>query len=479
MALQHFSHPQHPLVFNANERSGISCQGCWEPVWGPSYSCITCKSSYHHKSCAELPLELQHPLHPNHPLILTKGIKKYNKCVDCNEFRFQYIYHCSLCNFSIHSGCSFRLTIKSAVHKDHDHSLTRIWKLMKFTCDFCGKEGNLPFLCVPCNFGIHTSCATCPPTVKVTRHEHPLQLTQSLEIHQSNSRNCLLCVKKVDTHWVYYCSICDFIAHLHCSMNPRNKAYKKLEELVEEQLHLSVDPATYEVKKFTMGEDGAKIVTEIKHFTHEHDLKLIDKVPNNIKCNGCVRDILPPFYCCTQCNFFLHKSCVELPKIKRHPLHRHPLTLNYRSRSFSCAFCAEECNGLCYNCQFCNYDLNVQCSLISNTLTHACHEHRLYLSNTNTKQECSSCGEYRYRVFCCATCEFVLDFRCAALPQTACNNQHEHPFILCYKPEDDSGEYYCDICEEERDPKQWFYYCADCNFPAHLECILGKKPNVK
>uniref|UniRef100_A0A7N2M1F9 DC1 domain-containing protein n=1 Tax=Quercus lobata TaxID=97700 RepID=A0A7N2M1F9_QUELO len=407
MALQHFSHPQHPLVFNANERSGISCQGCWEPVWGPSYSCITCKNSYHHKSCAELPLELHHPLHPNHPLILqpiTLGDEEYNKCIDCNEFRFQYIYHCSDCNFSIHSGCSsFPLTTKSAVHKDHDHSLTRIWKLMKFTCDFCGKEGNLPFLCVPCNFGIHTSCAACLPTVEVTRHKHPLQLTHSSETHQSNSRICLLCVEKVDTHWVYYCSICDFIAHLRCSMNPRNKAYKKLEELVEEQLHLSVVSTTYEVKKFTMGEDGAKIATEIKHFSHKHDLQLTDEVPNNIKCNG----------------------------------------------------------------------------LISDTLTHACHEHRLYLSNTNTKQECSSCGEYRYRVFRCATCEFVLDFRCAALPQTAWYNQHEHPFTLYCKPEDDSGEYYCDICEEERDPKQWFYYCADCNFPAHLECILGEEPNVK
>ena len=108
-------------------------------------------------------------------------------------------------------------------------------------------------ICVPCNFGIHTSCATCLPTVKVTRHKHPLQLTHSLEIHQSNSRICLLYVKKVDTHWFYCCSICDFIAHLYCSMNPRNREYIKLEELVEEQFHLSVDSATYEVKNSLRG----------------------------------------------------------------------------------------------------------------------------------------------------------------------------------------------------------------------------------
>ena len=87
--------------------------------------------------------------------------------------------------------------------------------------------------------------------------------------------------------------------------------------------------------------------------------------------------------------------------------------------------------------------------------------------------------EYFVGVFRCTTCEFVLDFKCATLPQTAWYYQHEHPFTLCYNLEDDSDEYYCDICEEERDPKQCFYYCEDCNYPAHFKCILGEDPNYK
>lgn len=168
MTLQHFSHPQHPLVFNANERSGVSCQGCKEPIWGPSYNCVTCKSFYHHKLCAELPFELHHPLHPNHPLILTNKkrtslIKEYYKCIDCNEFRFQYIYHCSHCNFSIHSGCfSFPLTIKSTVHKDHNHSLTRIWKLMKSHATFVQRRQSALSLC-PMQFW-YTYKLCCLPT---------------------------------------------------------------------------------------------------------------------------------------------------------------------------------------------------------------------------------------------------------------------------------------------------------------------------
>ncbi|XP_075658706.1 uncharacterized protein LOC142628505 [Castanea sativa] len=388
MELQHWRHWQHPLVFNEDERTGRLCFGCKEPVFGPSYSCKECRGYVHHKSCAELPIELHHPSHPNHPLILF-GIYTYrgneeeydsfSKCDVCGEKSFEYSYCCYRCNFNIHIRCSsLSLTIQTEFH---DHQLIRsIWKLIKFTCDFCGKEGNLPYCCVQCDFALHSRCAACPRRLKVYRHNHPLHLTSSLEVHQSDSPICLLCVRKVDTLWLYYCSRCDFVAHLYCAMLPSNREYINLQEQKEEQstesktedpeLHQSFDSEICKVIKTTVGEDGTEIAAEIKHFSHEHDLKLTDEIPNNTKCNG-------------------------------------------------------------------------------------------------------------YGVFRCATCEFVLDFKCATLPQTTWYNQHEHPFTLCYTPEDDSGEYYCDICEEERDPKKWFYYCAECNFPAHCDCILGENPNVK
>ena len=50
---------------------------------------------------------------------------------------------------------------------------------------------------------------------------------------------------------------------------------------------------------------------------------------------------------------------------------------------------------------------------------------------------------------------------------------------LSYIAKNDSGEYYCDIYEEERDPNHWFYYCAECSFPAHPKCIIAKSPNCK
>ncbi|KAL4613932.1 hypothetical protein ACB092_07G018300 [Castanea dentata] len=500
--LQHFFHPKHPLVFNEERIYGGICYGCQEPISGPSYSCKECGFYEHHKSCAELPLGLlHHPLHPLHPLILfpewtnhPEGEK--SNCDVCKENRVEYCYFCYRCNFKLHIKCG-SLAPATEASEVHHHPLIPLWRWMMFTCDFCGKEDKgMPYLCPPCGFLIHRRCANFPGRLKVIRHNHLLNLIHSLELHQSNSQLCQLCFLKVDTNYgLYYCSSCDFAAHLHCAMSRGNREDINWLEFEEEEsaeskamlenedskLHQSVDSEICKVIKTFVGEDGIEIATEIKHFSHKHHLKLTDEVPNNKICDGCVRAILTPsFYSCVNCSFFLHISCTKLPKIKQHPIHRHPLTLTYIGGYDQCVACGQLCNGLCYKCDECYYIVvDFHCSLISNTLTHACHKHLLYLSITNYAQKCSICGSEKYQVFRCTTCEFVLDFKCATVPQIAWYNQHEHPFTLRYTPEDDSGEYYCDICEEERDPKQWFYYCEDCSYPAHSKCILGKYPNVK
>ena len=496
--LQHFIHPyhHHPLLFNPDDDGrGHSCWGCNEPVHGPSYSCKECGKGEgwytHHKSCAELPLGLHHPLHPIHPLILFPPWRYDDriiyKCDLCKEYRSQYTYRCSRCDFNLHITCASLEPIKEP--EFHDHSLTCFWKWITFNCDLCGKEDKgMPFLCNTCGFWIHRTCAyQYPRRVRVVRHKHLLHLTHSsLEFHQPDPRFCQLCVQKVDTRYgLYYCSKCDFVAHLDCSIFKENREDIDLQKFEDEdevpELDESVDLVTYKVNKFNMGEDETQIAIEIKHFSHEHDLILTDEVLNNQKCDGCVRDILPPFYSCVKCSFFLHKSCVKLPKKKKHPLHQHPLTLlpkaPYRSKLFSCNACGQGCNGFTYNCFICEFDLDVECSLKSDIFTHEGHKHRLILSNTRHEQKCNCCDNERNQVFHCTTCEFALDFHCATLPHTTRYGQHKHCFTLCYTAEDDSGEYYCDICEEERDPKHWFYYCVDCSYPAHPKCILGKNPN--
>ncbi|XP_041020070.1 uncharacterized protein LOC121261667 [Juglans microcarpa x Juglans regia] len=200
-----------------------------------------------------------------------------------------------------------------------------------------------------------------------------------------------------------------------------------------------------------------------------------------------MRYIFTPYYACAQCRFFLHhKPCAELRRRMRHPLHEHSLMLlprsTYASGSFGCDACDRSCNGFTYNCKECKFDLDVQCSLLPyNKFTHDSHEHGLILSRSQeVDRKCNNCDSDKGIKFCCAdNCGFALDFKCLTLPHTVWYEQHEHPFTLCYAPEDDSNEYYCDICEEEQDPRCWFYYCADCIYPAHPECILEEFPNKK
>ena len=83
--LQHFYHPEHPLVFNEDRIYGEYCRGCWEPILGPSYSCKECGGGWvQHKSCVELPLGLLH-----HYILffsLTKLILKSTKILAIAKF---------------------------------------------------------------------------------------------------------------------------------------------------------------------------------------------------------------------------------------------------------------------------------------------------------------------------------------------------------------------------------------------------------
>ncbi|KAK7824130.1 hypothetical protein CFP56_034710 [Quercus suber] len=476
--LQHFIHLNHPLLFNPDDRRGYSCWGCNESVYGPSYSCKECGGGYsHHKSCAELPLKLHHPLHPIHPLILFppwRHLENY-KCKLCKAYKGEYTYRCSRCDFNLHITCASLVPTTMEPEFNH-HPLTSVWKWITFTCDLCGKKDKgTPYLCNPCGFWIHGRCSLFPRNVKVVHHKHLLHLIHSsLEFHQSDSRFCQICVQEVDTcYGLYYCSRCDFVAHLNCAME--NKENINLQEFKDEdevsELNELVD-STYEVKKYNIREGGIQIAAEIKHFSHEHDLMLTEQLLKNPspehdlmlteqllknqKCDGCIRAIVSPFYSCIKCSFFLHESCANLPKKKQHPLHQHPLSLlpMKPSKDFRCYACHRKCNGFTYWCETCRFRLDVQCSMISEILTPPGHDHTLILSGVESSQNCSCCDSRTYPIFRCTTCAFALDFRCATLPQFIRYKQHEHLFTLSYRAEDNFGEYYCDICEEKRDSKE-------------------------
>ncbi|KAF5445334.1 hypothetical protein F2P56_034393 [Juglans regia] len=465
-----------------------------------TYNCSHCEFNLCIK-CSSLPLTKEAEVH-EHSLTLMLKLFKFS-CDRCAKEGNGMFYFCAPCSFVVHPDCTSLPSIEQPLTLEteiHDHPLTLLQKSFTFTCNACGRGGSSMFyFCNMCSFVAHSGCTSLPLVVKVIRHKHPLNLTYSFPATQSSRVVCKLCVDTVNTNYaIYYCSSCDFVAHPHCAtskedrdetfmQNFEDREFSESSKTILEYEDIGIDEyigsSTFIVKMIKVEVDGIEIATKIKYFSHEHDLELIDKHGINEKCDGCVRSIFPPFYTCAQCGFFLHKSCVELSRKIRHPLHQHPLMLLPRSPHiqsfFVCNACHHICNGFLYHCGRCDFHLDVQCSLIPYMFKHACHEHQLILSTLSYYRKCSCCNSSQGYKFRCADCDFIVDFKCLTLPYTIRYREHEHPFTLCYTPEDESGEYFCDICEEKRDPKRWFYYCADCLYPTHPKCIHGNLLNVK
>jgi hypothetical protein len=376
MELQHFMHEHELSLHEYVAFFGIrpQCEWCLNEILaGSSYSCESC-SFFLHKSCGKQPRTLQHQLHPQH-LLLLKEIPDDELCHFCNNYIHPYsgfAYNCSHCNFNLHLKCaSMPLTVEAEFH---DHPLKLLRKSVSFTCDACGKEDkDVSYLCITCSLMVHLKCATLPMTVKHVSHRHALELTLSSQVNQSDRQICRLCVKKVETDRVYYCSKCNFVAHLDCATREGGMDASMLQN-EDSKLDESIDSLAYVVKKMKIGEAKIEIAEEINHFSHQHDLKLTEELLNDEQCDGCMLPIStspsPQFYSCAQCKFFLHKSCVELPRKKRHPiLHPHLLTLftkaPYASSKFICNVCRRLCDGFTYHCEECKFDADVQCSLIT------------------------------------------------------------------------------------------------------------------
>jgi hypothetical protein len=470
----HFGRRHEQLIFTEelkNDEEGVVCVVCREKVEGPGYKCSAHECNFQlHKSCAQLSREMHHPSHPDHILILQPPSFYPSNCNACGKSCGRSIfYHCEECDFVIDTTCAIRTQVNNT--DNCQHAFVPFFRKIHFTCDACGREGtDFASSCTICRLLIHSRCVGFPRTVIISEHNHTLTLTYSLhhQVKDFNNVVCKLCGQKVKTEYAAFsCQECDFVAHLHCA-----KAYRR-ESLPEK----SVDVME-------------KIINpgEIQHFSHPHNLILShEEVLHDKLCDGCMHFIISaPFYNCTQCKFTLHTTCAQLPKNKKHILHQHTLTLlpaaPYLGGLFYCRACGHFRHGFTYRCDPCSYGLDVQCCSVPETLKHDGHQHSLFLLARSNKN-CNACDNDNvvrtYEVFVCTTCDFSLCFECAILPLIARHKYDEHLLALTYVAEKDSEEYYCLICEKERDPNHWFYYCAICDFSAHLKCILGKYQYIK
>ncbi|OMO68691.1 C1-like protein [Corchorus olitorius] len=361
----------------------------------------------------------------------------------------------------------------------HEHSWTLLSRPITFTCDFCGTDGDrTPYLCTTCDLIVHKSCIPLPHRIMIMRHHHPISHVYYLQDHQSKVCRCRICYKEVNTGYgSYHCSAsnCNYIAHVNCATHKSiwdgSVASKDEEGMSEGE---SMNLITHVFQTMHLGEDVI-IPTEIKHAYHDHKLFLTlsgegEAEDDSNNCDGCMRPISVPFYGCKQCDFCLHKDCAELFIEKQPPSHKHLLVLT-KNKFRRCDSFDRYHHGFIYKCNTSLY-----------TLEHPSHNHPLFLDH-NCQGNCNGCcnqiqvPSLAYR--CIEGCEFILDFSCLMLPQEAWYKYDKHPLLLAYHDDSDPNQCYCDLCEEERNQKQWFYFCAKCDNSVHTKCILGDLPFIK
>ncbi|KAM1332874.1 hypothetical protein ACFX13_008996 [Malus domestica] len=181
------------------------------------------------------------------------------------------------------------------------------------------------------------------------------------------------------------------------------------------------------------------------------------------------------FYsCCTeeeQCRLKLHQTCAHLPRTRLHPLHRHQITLLSAAPSFDrvlSVICAEaRAKASLTIVTNATYTLTSNAFLFQTLLSMT-----LFFNFHPNKEDCKGCGISLTDVrFGCIKCNFHCCVACVKLPLTARYRNLNLTLNLTYHPVPNKlGEYYCEICEGERDPTHWFYSSTDCNFDCHPHC---------
>ncbi|GLT47735.1 hypothetical protein SLA2020_214020 [Shorea laevis] len=306
MKLNHFSHP-HPLVLVEEEIDWISiiyyCSACRERVEGSYYKCSECGFCLH-KSCAELPREINHSFHPSHPLILYEKSQYLGPfwCDSCHKEKGkEFVYHCSSCNFDLDIRCALIPNLitedfPKPKHFSHQHSLfflqNNYIEPQDQSCSACEEPIPGPvYCCFDCEFLLHQKCFELPIEINHPTHrKHSLTLLPNPPPHPEKC-SCHLCTKAYNG-FIYYCSLCDFGIMV-------KYIFSKVIE-VESHEH----PFTLVSRPITFKLTRHKHPVSHIYFLEENEGK-------NKVCRFCWDEINVEYgsYHCLDCDYFLHVNC--------------------------------------------------------------------------------------------------------------------------------------------------------------------------
>ncbi|KAB2092108.1 hypothetical protein ES319_A02G006400v1 [Gossypium barbadense] len=479
---------QHPLLLILNEdqliynQSGVThCSRCGEKVSAPCFCCVDHCGFYLHKVCAEAPLELNHPFHHDHPLLLMDShlITKPNYssgyiCNFCDEEDNKFVYHCSCCELDLHIKCAmFTFNIAENNLKELDHVTLQHPLISTENGDEQLEDDSKCFGCreplakythfsPDCGFNLHEKCAELPFELNLVCHrEHPLVLQ-----FYSERISCEICCRRTRPRgFVYGCSPCKFVVHIECAS----------------QSPLQVIKSTNHEHPFTLFNG------------HQHPLflmlnqeQLMDNQRGVTDCSRCGEKVSAPCFCCAEhCGFYIHKVCAKAPLELNHPFHlNHPLLMQnapYSSGMYICNFCNKSGHKSVYRCSSCELDFHIKCALFTfniaennlKQLEHVALQHPLIPSENGDEKlkdvfNCFGCREPLANYTRFSPCRgFNLHEKCTEIPFKLNHVWHrKHPLVLQFNSERLS----CKICCQVTMRRGFVYGCSPCKFVVHIEC---------
>ncbi|BAB02601.1 unnamed protein product [Arabidopsis thaliana] len=261
-------------------------------------------------------------------------------------------------------------------------------------------------------------------------------------------------------------------------------------------------------------------LTIINAKIHEHTLTFIRR-ENPFPCDVCGRDDKGmDMYGCLQCDFFVHRQCIFLPKVIKLTRHSQRLSHVFRISDGDniCGVCRSQVDVRYggYSCieKTCNYVVHSSCiirfdvwdgkdleeepepeeidsqvdlaalvEIDGKSVRHFSHEHDLLRLDMGEKEEsgqvCQACVlPIEFGSFLgCKQCDFALHDVCASLPRKMEHGIHIHPLTIHVDAmNNENGFFTCSVCNQHS--CGFMYKCCqeDCEFKIDVKCASFAEP---
>ncbi|KAL4585795.1 hypothetical protein LXL04_010421 [Taraxacum kok-saghyz] len=431
---KHFSHTHNLMMHDMPEGAEVSCSGCNSSASNTVYVCWQC-NFFLHEQCFHASRSRKHPSHPLHPLNLVPYPTYPSNSFYCNSCKIigtGFSYSCSDCDFDLHVQCAYSISGATNFHQPHHdqaispHNVSYQNQLPE--PHFHGQNSSMiPNVAavsvpiptqIPIPIPVHAQYATT-----VTHNSYMAQNVSPFPVPVLASAQIPITSTPQNAY------ISQNVTAVENSSMPQNIAFNSVPSSapIEQSSH---HVETTQKKSKNQG---------IKHFSHPHGLASVNLKhgKKEIVCSGCQEILVGKGYSCFEenCRFQLHQSCFNLAKEISHKSHpAHPLALlspspnNNGKVTFTCNACFGDGTGYSYHCSICELNLHVKCATLKETVKRNDHEHALKLFF-----ECPLMGE-------------------------------EYTF-------------YCDVCNRVVPPGHWTYYCKECEYGTHLDCVGREECN--